>query len=797
MKVLHQWLKEFVAFDGSPQDAADLLAKLGFEIAGVTEYGGRLNGVITAFVKEAGKHPNADRLSLCQVDTGRGLFQVVCGAPNVRVGQKVALAQVGATLPNGDVLKAAKIRGVESQGMICSASELGLEEKFDGILVLPESTPVGVDVRPLLGLDDALIELEVTPNRRDVLGVLGVARELAAGAGLPLRLPEPRVRELELGTIQLSVLNEAPAWCPRYIARLMKGVKVQDSPDWMARRLLRCGVRPINNLVDITNYVMLELGQPMHAFDAARLEGAQVRIRPAREGETLLTLDGKTAALKMGMPVIADAARPIALAGIMGGQESAISESTQDIVLESAAFHGGLVRRTSKALGIRSESSYRFERGSDLEMAAFASRRAAQLVQELAGGLGYKPIEASAPLPSPGVIKLRTDRMRQFLGADVRDAQAAELLRRLGFVIQSGTSQLSVTVPSWRLDIQQEADVIEEVARLYGYDQIPSRLPSVHSTTVQEDPHWDFEARLREWLAGSGFLEASNTTLIGALQVEGFIPGFGQPADAKPVALANPLTQDQALLRPCLLPGLLRNGVLNFQRGQEGVRLFERGRVFYQDQDGRHEARRTGILLAGTISAKEWRRAPVSADFFALKGHIEALLEHFHIERCSWTAYRHPAFHPKRSALLVAGKSVLAWIGELHPEQRDRVDRQEPMAAAELDTEAWRLAAAGVRAAQPLPQQPPVLRDLSLVGGPSVTCEKLRSVIRTAGGPWLENERLIDRYQDAKLGSGMTSYTFSLLFRHPERTLSDAEIEKVMSRIVAEVSAQTAATLRA
>ena len=387
MKVLYNWLKDFVPLEISPAETATTLAKLGFEIADVQYFGGKLQGIVTALVKECGKHPNADRLSLCKVWDGQNEYAVVCGAPNVKMGQKVAFARVGATLPDGEVLKAAKIRGVESQGMICSAEELGLPEKSEGILEFPAETDLGLDVRPILDLNDALIEIELTPNRRDALGIIGVARELAAGLNLSLKNLEPRLRELDLASSTITVVNEAQDLCPRYTARYIRDIKVGPSPDWMVRRLSRCGYRSINNIVDITNYVMHELGQPLHAFDASRLEGRQLRVRPAKAGETLLTLEEKTATLEEGMLVIADEKKSAALAGIMGGKDSAITPATTEIVLESAAFAASHIRQTSKKLGIKTESSYRFERGSDWEMVLFASRRAAQLIQELAGGL--------------------------------------------------------------------------------------------------------------------------------------------------------------------------------------------------------------------------------------------------------------------------------------------------------------------------------------------------------------------------------------------------------------------------
>lgn len=795
MKVLYNWLKEFVPLEIPPQEAAEVLERLGFEIASVQVFGGRLQGVVTAEVRTKDKHPNADRLSLCKVFDGRQEFSVVCGAPNVAAGQKVALARVGAMLPNGEALKAAKIRGVESQGMICSASELGLEEKSEGILVLDASIALGEDVRPLLGLDDALIEIEVTPNRRDALSVFGIARELAAGLNLSLKNLEPRARELDLSN-NFSMINEAPDLCPRYIARVIRDIKVGPSPDWMVRRLTRCGIRSINNIVDITNYVMLELGQPLHAFDGAKLEGHQIKIRRARAGEKLLTLEGKTARLQTDMLVIADETKPSALAGIMGGEESAIDTKTQELVLESAAFQSSSVRRTSKILGISSESSYRFERGSDWNMVALASRRAAQLIQELAGGLGSKPVESAPAVPSPTPIKLRTERIRQFLGIDLKESAAADLLRRLGCVINTGSAQLHVAPPTWRNDLLNESDLMEEIARLYGYDNIPTHSPAIHLTTVPEDALWPFERRAASVLAGLGFSEAANYSFLSQKQVQPFIPGLGQSADSRPIALANPLSQDQAVLRTCLLPWLLANALLNFHRQAPGVRLFESGRIFFQNKEGRHEVRRIGLLMAGEIQSAHWRQKKKTADFYELSGVLRAFLDALQIPQVKLSGHRLSVFHSKRSCLIFSGNSVVGWMGEIHPDLKMALDTSEPLVAAELDTIALHAALSGSHTYQPTSTFPPVRRDLSMVAPQMAPYEKIVGTLKSAAGATLESVSLIDLYQGEKIGPEKKSLTVSLVFRQADRTLTDSEIEKLMQKILADLQKKCDTTIR-
>jgi len=796
MKVLYNWLKEFVPLEISPEETATTLARLGFEIAGVVHFGGKLQGVVTALVKECAKHPNADRLSLCKVWDGQKEYAVVCGAPNVRAGQKVAFARVGAILPDGEALRAAKIRGLESQGMICSAEELGLPEKTDGILVLPADTMLGVDVRPLLDLNDALIDIELTPNRRDALGILGIARELAAGLNMTLKNPEPRTRELDIAGANMAVFNDAQDLCQRYTARIIREIKVGPSPDWMARRLIRCGYRSINNLVDITNYVMHELGQPLHVFDASRLEGRQIHIRPAKASETILTLEEKTATLEDGMLVIADEKKAAALAGIMGGKASAITPETTEILLESAAFSAPHIRQTSKKLGIKTESSYRFERGSDYDMVLFASRRAAQLIQELAGGLVYKPIEASAP-PSPAVsIKLRTERIKQFLGLNMKESLAADLLRKLGCVISMGTGQLLVTVPSWRLDLTMEADLLEEIARLYGYDQIPTRNPAIRLTTVPDDRLWHFERKVAALLAGLGYSEACNSSFLNTKQAVPFMPALGQKQDSKPVPVANPLSQEQAVLRTSLLPGLLQNALLNFHRQNVGVQFFETGRIFFQNQEGRQEGRRLGLLLGGDIRSPHWRLKKKKADYYDLSGSLEALFKALHIPHYQFVLNRAAAFHPKRCSVILSGSTVLGWLGEIHPDLNQDLDTAEPLIIAELDTMALLKAEPEQMAYVPSSPFPPVRRDLSMVAPLGTPYEKIAKALRLAGGKDLESVSLIDLYQGDKIGPERKSLTVSLVFRDKDKTLSDADVEKIMQKIISDLEKKCEAILR-
>ncbi len=795
MKVTLAWLKEFVPYEGTASQAAEVFERLGFEVSSVQDFSGSISNVVTAEIRETARHPNADRLSLCTVWDGQQEFSVVCGAPNVKAGSHVAFARLGAKLPGGLEIKAAKIRGVESKGMICSKSELGLEEKSEGILLLEGRPPAGQDIKTVLGLDDAVLDMDVTPNRRDALSVLGLARELAAGTGLSLKSPEPRVREIDL-TCPMALTNDALDLCARYTARLIRDIRIAPSPEWMRRRLTLCGIRSINNVVDITNYVLLELGQPLHAFDAAKMKGRQVRVRRARAGESLVLLDGRSVGLSEGMLIIADEERPAALAGIMGGQESAVSDRTEEIILESAAFDPAHIRSNAKALATHSESSYRFERGSDWSMVALASRRAAQLMQELANGLSYMPMEASSAPPVSPTIKLHTERIRQLLGLEIKESLAADYLRKLGCVINTGVGQHAVTVPPWRLDLTMEADLLEEIARLHGYDQIPQQMPHWRATAVPEDKQWPFDRALAERLAGMGFLEACNTSFLNAAQGAPFSPGFGQPGEARAVRVSNPLSLDQALLRPSLLPALLQSAAFNFRRQIPAVQLFELGRVFYEMPQNRYEALHGALVLGGEVKPAHWRQKRRAGDFHDLVGVIHALLNALHIPDVRMLAHRISIFHPKRSAILLTGGTALGWLGELHPDLLESLDLPQGMAGCEFDTELLRKATPAVLTFRAASAYPPVTRDLSFVVESKTSYEVVERTVRFGAGDLLEHVGLIDLYQGDKIGSGKKSMTLSLLFRHAERTLSDAEIERIMERLMADLGQKCGAVLR-
>jgi len=795
MKILYSWLREFLPLELSAADTATQLAKLGFEVTSVQSFGQGIEGVVVGEVKNVQKHPNADRLSVCTVSDGENDFSVVCGASNVKAGIRIPFAKLGASLPNGMKIGPAKLRGVESQGMICSAAELGLEEKSEGILPLDDHAQLGLPIQKILDIEDSLIELEITPNRRDTLSVMGISRELAASLSIPLKQPEPRPRELDLSSA-VTVTNECPDICPRYIARYAKDIEVKPSPLWMSIRLKRCGIRSINSVVDVTNYVMLELGQPLHAFDVAKLKGRKLIVRYAHKAEEMVLLDGQKKELADQMIVIADQEQPIALAGIMGGENSGIGPETKEIMIESASFDAQRIRSTRKALNISTDSSYRFERGTDWAMVAFASARAAQLIQELAGGIGYKATE-TAPRPlAPTTIKLRVQKVRSLLGIEMKESVMAEILRRLGCTITTGSEQHLVTVPSWRLDLSSEADLAEEIARLHGYDQIPTVLPAIRQTTVPESPNWAFAQRCTSILIGLGLCEVYTYSFSNEKELHAFIPGLGLPKDTQPIALTNPMSNEWSHMRTSLIPGLLKCAISNFHRSNSEIAFFEFGHIFGNSQGKPLEKRRLAFLLGGTFIPPHWRGKTRTVDFYDMSGIIDTFLGSLGIHSIQKTVEEHAPFHPKRSVTLWNKNQAIGWFGEIHPRLIENLDSKEPLIAAEFDLEALMPLEILFSKYKPLSAFPSVRRDISFVLPESISFENVKKTVFHAAGPVLESCDLIDLYKGTTIGEGQRSLTLTLVLRRADQTLTDTEIEKTMTQVIQRLTQDCKAVLR-
>ncbi|MEW5762777.1 MAG: phenylalanine--tRNA ligase subunit beta [Bacillota bacterium] len=800
MRVSLQWLQEFVDLPVGVGELADKLTMAGLAVDAVEEPGKEIAGVVTGRINRIERHPDADRLLVCRVDAGRGEeLTIVTGATNMREGDIVPVALEGARLAGGVTIRRGKFRGVVSQGMLCAADELGIGEDHSGILILPPDTPVGADAKKLLGLDDVILELDLTPNRGDCLSVLGVAREVAALFKLPVRLPEPPPRlPADPGIGQVRVDIEAPDLCRRYVARLAAAVKPGPSPLWMQRRLFAAGVRPIFNVVDVTNYVMLELGQPLHAFDYDTLAEGRIVVRRARPGEVLLTLDGVERHLTPDMLVIADAAGAVAVAGVMGGEATGVAGHTTRILLESAWFDPSNIRRTSRQLGLRSEASLRFEKGVDLEGCLRAADRAMQLIADIGAGEPLPGAVDAYPVPhTPRTIVVRPERVAEILGVGLARGKVEEILDRLGFQVRTDGEELLAQVPSYRVDVHREIDLVEEVARLYGYDRVPETLPYGDTTPACRTRHQALFDRVRDVMTACGLTEAITYSFISAASFDRLCLPAGHPL-RHAVRLANPLSEEQGVMRTLLLPGLLETLARNAQRGAASAAFFEIGRVFLPVRDGQlpHEGNRLGLALTGE-TPRGWNRRPAPLDFFYLKGVLEVLADRLGVD-VTWERGAQPFCHPGRTARIVAGGVELGWAGEVHPDVTAAYDLPGRAAAAELDLEALLQAAPERRTTRfaGLPRFPSVNRDLAVIIDAAVPAAAVLAAVREAGGPLLQEVSIFDVFRGPQIPAGCRSLAFAMRFRAPDRTLTEEEVNARLEAIVDALASRWGAQLR-
>lgn len=814
MRVSTEWLSQYISLDGvTAEELASRITSAGIEIDIIENRNQGVSSVVVGYVKSKDKHPDADKLNVCVVDAAQDEeLQIVCGAKNVDAGQKVPVALVGAKLPGGLDIKKAKLRGVVSQGMICSAKELGMNDKLlpkelqEGILVLPENTEIGQPILNVLGLDDKVLELDLTPNRSDCLSMLGTAYEVSAILGRELKLPQPEKQLMEVSDEadkHISVTIEATEQCPHYAARYITGVQIGESPLWMQNRLMAAGVRPINNIVDITNYVMLEYGQPLHAFDADKLEGGAISVRMAREGETMVTLDGQERRLEPHMLLITSGGKPVALAGVMGGLDSEVTEQTVNIFLESAKFDGGTVRKTSRQLGLRSEASSRFEKEVDPAAVIPALNRAAALMAEYAGGSVHKGIaEAGSALQEPRVISLSLDKLNRYLGTDLSLLEVKTLFARLHFPCGDAAQGLiEVEVPTRRGDITLDVDLIEEVARLYGYDNIPTTPIEGPTTPGSLTKPQIVRRAVRRLLTHGGWQEVLGYSFIHPEQAAAFSAAEG----AKAVKLAMPMSEDRSVLRTSLIPQLLDMAAYNTNRKQPDLALFEIGNLFHSDEEvlTKQPVERPvlGLLLSGRKGSKQWNVQPATVDFFDLKGALETVFEHLGIpgSRIAYEADQPEGFHPGRAASVFmengGGKIKLGVLGQLHPElQRDN-DLDDTYVAEILLAPLYELASGEV-VYRDLPRFPAMERDLALVVDESVEAGKLLDIIRSHAGELLQSVQVFDVFTGSRLGEGKKSIAIALTYRHPERTLTDEEVAEATEKAVHALAQTFGAELR-
>jgi phenylalanyl-tRNA synthetase beta chain len=794
MKFSENWLRQHVRTDATRDELAATLTAIGLEVEDVAVLGASLDGVVVARIVECARHPEADRLQVCQVDAGHGQrLQIVCGAPNARPGLVAPLATIGARI--GDItIKAARLRGVESNGMLCSAKELGIDADASGLLELPGDAPIGMSLAEYLGLPDASIELKLTPNRADCFSVRGIAFDVAAACG-------SRVAEFDAAPVPaasdacVAVELQAGADAPRYIGRIVEGVDAsRATPIWMAERLRRSGVRPVNLLVDVTQYVMLELGQPMHAFDRDLLHGP-IGVRRARAGETLKLLDGRDVDLDAEFLVVTDAidggSRPVALAGVMGGFDTRVTETTRNVFLEAAHFAPAAIIGRGRRLGLHTDAGHRFERGVDPQLPRDAVELATRLICDVAGGAPGPVVEAALQefLPAPTSIVLRRARLQRVLGVAIADGEVQRILAALGLGVAATADGWEVTPPPRRFDLAIEEDLIEEVARIHGYDAIPATLPGGGTRLAAPSESRVEDTVLRGHLASREFFEALDYAFID----EGLLRTWGMQDGA--VALANPLSAELAVMRTALMPGLVAALARNVARQQQRVRLFELGRVFASDAspEAPRETPRVAAVACGTATVEQWDAPAREVDFHDLKGDLDSLaaLSGASLE---YRPSQAPWGHPGRSADVFRDGQALGWIGQLHPRLQQALGLDVQVIAFELDLEPLRQRA--LPGAQPLSRYPSVRRDLAFVVAEQVPWAAVEATVKAAAGGVLRELRLFDRYAGKGVETGFKSFAMGLILQEESRTLTDREVERVVADVTAALQHEQGARIR-
>ncbi|MDD1020795.1 phenylalanine--tRNA ligase subunit beta [Pseudomonas sp. TNT2022 ID1048] len=791
MKFSEQWLRGWVSPQVSRDELVARLSMAGLEVDSVTPAAGDFSGVVVGEVLSTEQHPDADKLRVCQVSNGAETFQVVCGAPNVRPGLKIPFAMIGAELPGDFKIKKARLRGVESNGMLCSQAELQIGEGSDGLMELPADAPVGEDVRVYLNLDDASIEVDLTPNRGDCLSLAGLAREVGALYAAKVQRPEVKVVAAAHDEVRpVEVL--APTACPRYLGRVIRNVDLsKPTPLWMVERLRRADVRSIDAAVDITNYVMLELGQPLHAFDLAEINGG-IRVRMAEEGEKLVLLDGQEVTLRSDTLVIADHTRALAIAGVMGGEHSGVTANTRDVFLESAFFDQISVAGKARSYGLHTDASHRYERGVDWQLAREAMERATGLLLEITGGEAGPIIEAVSEqhLPSVAPVTLRAERITQMLGMEIDGPEVERLLTALGLTVTAdGADQWRVEVPSHRFDISLEVDLIEELARLYGYNRLPVRYPQARlAPQAKAEAQGDLPA-LRRLLVARGYQEAITYSFIDPKLFEQFNPGV------EPLLLANPISADMAAMRSSLWPGLVKALQHNLNRQQDRVRMFESGLRFIGQLEGLKQQPMLAGVVCGSRLPEGWAQGRDGVDFFDVKADVEAVLGLAGaLDEFTFAPGKHPALHPGQTARIERDGREVGYLGAIHPELAKNLGLDRPVYVFELVL--GEVAQGRLPKFHELSRFPEVRRDLALLANRDVAASAVLDVIRENAGEWLTDLRLFDVYQGKGIDPHRKSLAVGLTWQHPSRTLNDDEVNSTTQNILTSLEQRLNATLR-
>ena len=799
MRIPLSWLKSLVDIPEDLEALSQTMTQLGMEVESIEKVGADFSGVLVGQVVEIESHPDADKLSVCKTDVGQDEpLQIICGAKNFKVGDKVPTAVVGSVLPGDFKIDSRKMRGVKSFGMMCAPGELGLEGDDAGLLILPENATVGMELSEYLGISDHVIEIEVTPNRGDWAGMIGIARELAARYETQLKLPELSISSADGGDPKTTITIDAPDLCPRYSGRVITGVKIGPSPDWMQQHLIAAGQRPINNIVDITNYVLMETAHPLHAFDFDKLNEGRIVVRRAADGEKIKTIDQEDRTLDSDMLVIADASVPVAVAGVMGGFDSEVGEGTTTILLESASFNPKSIRATSKKLNLRSEASQRFQRGSDIEMVEWAANRATQLICEIAGGEVSGALVDTYPSKiESATAPLRYARAGEFLGEDIDADKQDGYLARLGFA-KAGQSNGSAnfTIPTWRPDVSGEHDLIEEIARLHGYDNFPSTLPKISYAGAEDADHQRAIDNLRRQLASMGFTEFIGFAFTSE---EAMASCRMESMKEASVPLSNPISENLAIMRPTLLPGMIERVATNLKKGAKGVRAFEVAPVYTKSEEsdtGAIETLYLTIALAGQPSDRDWSRTQPGYDVYDIIGVCETLFTIYDVNKIRKSELEEGPYQSGQAIALAQRKTPIGTCGKVDPEVADQFNANADIFVAHLNLEVLLQPAKTAEINNDIPQYPASERDIAVIVAEDAPAGDIVTAAEKAGGSMLTKAELIDIYRGEQIPEGKKSLAINLVYQAPDRTLTDDDTEKSVKKILKTLAHQYSAELR-
>lgn len=782
MQVSYQWLKEYIDPGMSAEELAEKMTLSGIEVGTVEKFGPELSGVVVGQVLKLEPHPGRDNLTLVEAGVGKKVFSIVCGARNMKVGDKVAVATPGSKLPGPRLIEEAILYGVKSSGMLCSAQEIGLElGAEDEILILENDAPLGEPVDRLLGFDDEILYLELTPNRSDCLGMINVAYEVAALTGNEVKLPPANPPEVTKSVEDAAKIRvDDQLLCPRYTARVIENIKIKRSPLWLQMKLLKAGIRPISNIVDITNYIMWEFGQPLHAFDLQHINEREIIVRRAGDDEELITLDGVKRKLDSDVLVIADGSVPVGLAGVMGGEDTEITDKTTEVLVEAAAFDPTNIRRTARRFTLPSEASQRFERGVDHETVMIAQNRAALLISQIVGGDVLKGvIDVNYSKAIPKKVNVSPKRINKVLGMEIARDEVINILNRLRFQIRENEELIEVIVPLRRPDITLEEDIIEEVARLYGYDKIPISLPSGELIENRESEKERLKSQLKNILTACGFYECISYSFINPVNLVR-LRLSDKDKRMQTIPVQNPFSEEQASMRTTIIPGLLKAIQHNINHRELNQLLFEIGSVYEAKElplkDLPFERVKICMAATGVVPEPNWIAPSREADFFMVKGVLEKVLNRLQIDNVEYKAESEPFTHPTRSAKIIIDGKLLGFIGQIHPEVAGIWDLTQPVTVCEIDFDLLAEKANIVPRVEPVPRYPAVIRDLALVVPRDITALKLETVMKEAGGVILTKVKLFDLYEGKQIPEGKRSLAYSLTFRREETTLTDAEV---------------------